>query len=74
VPFFPCFLWPQYKSIVETHDRWHVSIGQKVPLNKDRNNVKPAYLKAVRTHVLNEMHSSLTEDDANQDWVRQASA
>jgi hypothetical protein len=58
--------------IVDTADKWHVSIGQKVPLNRDRNNVKPSYLKAVRTLVLNEMHARLTEDDANADWVRQA--
>jgi hypothetical protein len=58
--------------IVETSDRWHVSIGQKVPLNKDRNNVPPRYLKALRTLVLNEMHDRLTEEDANADWVRQA--
>jgi hypothetical protein len=60
--------------IVETQDKWHVSIGQKVPLNRDRNNVKPAYLKAVRTLVLNEMYDHLTQDDANADWVRQASS
>jgi hypothetical protein len=60
--------------IVETADKWHVSIGQKVPLNKDRNNVKPAYLKAVRSRVLNEMHDRLTQEDANADWVRQASS
>jgi hypothetical protein len=58
--------------VVDTSDKWHVSIGQKVPLNKDRNNVPPRYLKAVRTLVLNEMHDRLTEDDANADWVRQA--
>lgn len=60
--------------IVETADKWHVSIGQKVPLNRDRNNVKPAYLKAVRSLVLNEMHDRLAEEDANADWVRQASS
>lgn len=58
--------------IVETHDKWHVCIGQKVPLNRDRNNVKPAYLRTVRTLVLNEMFDNLTQDDANADWVRQA--
>lgn len=60
--------------IVETHDKWHVSVGQKVPLNRDRNNVKLAYLKTVRTLVLNEMCGRLTQDDANSDWVRQASS
>ena len=60
--------------IVETNDKWHVSVGQKIPLNRDRNNVKPAYLKTVRTLVLNAMYDRLTEEDANADWVRQASS
>jgi hypothetical protein len=59
---------------VETADKWHVSVGQKIPLNKDRNNCKPAYLRAVRTLVLNEMVGRLSQDDANADWVRQASS
>jgi len=58
--------------VVETGDKWHVDVGQKVPLNRDRNNVKPAYLRAIRTAVLNQMHDRLTQDDANADWVRQA--
>jgi hypothetical protein len=58
--------------IVETGDKWHASIGQKVPLNKDRNNVPPRYLRAVRSLVLNEMYDRLAEADANADWVRQA--
>jgi hypothetical protein len=31
-------------------------------------------LKAARTLILNEMHGQLTQDDANSDWVRQASS
>src|SRR5262245_30418075 len=58
--------------VVETGDRWSVNVAQKVPLNRDRNNVRPAYLRAVRTLVLNEMHGRLTQEDANADWVRQA--
>ena len=27
--------------VVETGDKWHVNVGQKVPLNRDRDNVKP---------------------------------
>jgi len=60
--------------IVETSDKWHVSVGQKIPLNRDRNNVKPAYLRTIRTLVLNATHDRLTEADANSDWVRQASS
>jgi hypothetical protein len=58
--------------IVETGDKWHVNVEQKIPLNKDRNNVPPRYLKVVRTLLLNEMHDRLSGDDANADWVRQA--
>ena len=58
--------------IVELGDRWHVSIGQKVPVNRDRNNVTPSYLRTLRTKLLDELHEELTSDDANQAWVRQA--
>ena len=60
--------------VVETGDKWHINIAQKVPLNRDRDNVKPAFLRTVRTLVLNEMHDRLTEEDANQTWVRQGSS
>jgi len=60
--------------IVETGDRWSVNIGQKVPLNSQRNNVKPAYLRTIRTLVLNAMHDRLDGDDGTADWVRQASS
>lgn len=69
----PC-LYEMGLPIVESDDKWHVSIGQKVPLNRDRDNVRPSYLRAVRTIVLNEMFDRLTEHDANQVWVRQASS
>ena len=39
--------------VVETDGRWHVDIGQKVPLNMERDNVSPAYLRDVRVAVLN---------------------
>jgi hypothetical protein len=60
--------------IVETGDRWHYVIGQKVPLNADRDNVTPAYLQAVRTEVLNRIHDLITKEDATSSWVRDASA
>ena len=60
--------------IVETGDKWHVNVGQKVPLNRDRNNVRPAYLRTLRTLMLNEMNERLTAGEANDAWVRQASS
>jgi hypothetical protein len=59
--------------VVETADRWHVSVGQKVPLNRDRDNVKPAYLQAVRVAVLNAAYDLLTTDEeATAAWCKLA--
>lgn len=60
--------------VVATGDTYDVDIGQKVPLNFNRDNVPPAYLRAVRTAVLNAMHAHLTADDANAPWVREAAS
>jgi hypothetical protein len=61
--------------VVETSDQFHVSVGQKVPLNRDRDNVKPAYLQAVRVALLNAAYDLLTtEDEATQGWVKLAGA
>jgi hypothetical protein len=61
--------------VVETGDRWHVSVGQKVPLNRDRDNVKPAYLQTIRVAVLNAAFDLLaTEEEATQGWVKLAGA
>lgn len=58
--------------VVETGDRWHVNVMQKVPLNFDRDNVTPAYSALVRSVVLEHMTHKLTNDDANSTWARDA--
>jgi hypothetical protein len=59
--------------IVETGDRWHVSVGQRVPLNRDRDNVRPAYLQAVRVAVLNAAYDMLaTDEEATAPWCKLA--
>ncbi len=60
--------------VVETRDRFHIDVGQKVPLNFDRDNVPPGYLRRVRTLVANEAHALLREEDASATWVREALA
>jgi len=61
--------------VVETGDRWHIDIGQKVPLNRDRDNVRPAYLQTVRVAVLNAAYDLLTtEEEATAGWVKLAGA
>jgi hypothetical protein len=56
--------------VVETSDKWHYNILQKVPLNSDRDNVTPSYLQEVRTVVLNTLYDRVTPDDSTEDWVR----
>ena len=60
--------------VVPTGDRWHVDVGQKVPLNMERDNVAPSYLQDVRVSVANATRDKLTEADANAPWARDALA
>lgn len=54
--------------VVESPCNWHVNIGQKVPLNKDRDNVTPIYARKVKTHVANNMVNNLSAADAR--WAQ----
>jgi len=56
--------------VVKTGDRYHVDVQQKIPLNMDRDNVTPAYLRTIRVAVLNATHRLL--EDATPTWVREA--
>ena len=58
--------------VVETGDRYHVDVQQKVPLNMDRDNVTPAYLRAIRVAVLNATHHDRLDDANSTTWVREA--
>jgi len=76
--FEPCLgetamLFEMGIPVVETGDKYHVNVGQKVPLNRDRDNVTPAYLRDLRTVVLNATHDLIgTSEDANAAWARDA--
>lgn len=56
--------------IVETSDKYHVNVMQKVPLNMERDNVHPSYLRKIRTAILDQMYQELEQEDVNQAWVR----
>lgn len=58
--------------VVTTGDRYHVNITQKVPLNMDRDSVPPAYLRDVRTVVLNATSGFLSSGDTKLGWVTNA--
>lgn len=60
--------------VVETNDRYHLDIQQKVPVNLDRDNVPPSYLRKLRALVLNKTFDKLDPDDAKSTWVSDALA
>lgn len=49
-----------------------VNVLQKVPLNVDRDNVTPAYLRRIRVLALNAAHAQITPEDARSAWVSDA--
>jgi hypothetical protein len=60
--------------VVETEDKWHVDVQQKVPLNIERDGVNPAYLRRIRVAVLNNMHEWITQEDSTSTWVKEAAS
>jgi hypothetical protein len=53
---------------------WHVDVAQKVPLNRDRDNVTPGYLRQLRVLVLDAGHNFLDAGQAKGAWVADAVA
>lgn len=70
----PAMLYELGIPVVETGDRYHVSVGQKIPLSLERDNVSAYYLRKIRTAVLNHLHEEIDEDEATSPWVRDALA
>lgn len=58
--------------VVETGDRWHYNVNQRVPLTLDRDNVKPSYLRDLRADVLNQMAGALEPEECSDGWVQDA--
>jgi len=59
--------------VVETGDKYHVDVQQRVPVNLERDNVPPSYLQTLRTFILNNTFDTLTDNEAAEDWVSAAS-
>jgi hypothetical protein len=49
----------------QDNEPFHVNVHQKVPLNMDRDNVTPAYLKILRREVLNHTAHLIPDDKIN---------
>jgi hypothetical protein len=60
--------------VVETGDKYHVNVMQKIPLNVDRDNVTPSYLRLIRVHVLNATFNQIDENDVATTWVQEAAS
>ena len=59
--------------VVVTGDRWHVSVGQKIPVSLDRTSlITPGYLRDLRALVLNEMAEHLDTESASEKWIDDA--
>ena len=58
--------------VVEVDVPWHLNVGQKVPLNRDRDNVTPAYRGKLLAAVLDHTVDLLTEETAAKSWVKDA--
>lgn len=65
-------LYEMGMPVVNIDCKWSVDIQQKVPLNIERDNVTPSYLKTVYQAVLDERSDFLNEDDAAEAWVSSA--
>jgi len=51
---------------------WHVDVQQRCPVNMDRDNVPPSFLRSLNVYLTNEMHTRLDEDDAASTWATDA--
>lgn len=58
--------------VVETDNGYRVNVLQKVPLNMDRDNVTPGFLRAVNAAVLNHLHEHLSPEAAAAPWAQEA--
>mgnify|MGYP003543243157 CR=1 FL=1 len=68
----PGMIYEMGIPVCETGDKFHVNVYQKVPLQMDRESVTDAFLRTVRTMIINETYQFLTVEDATSDWALQA--
>lgn len=58
--------------VVEHDGKYHIDVMQRVPLNTERDNVPPAYLRELRETVLNATYDLLQPEDSHSAWVADA--
>jgi hypothetical protein len=65
-------LYEMGMPVVDIDCKWSVDIQQKVPLNIERDNVSPAYLRQVLGAILNQKGDDISDEDAAAAWVSTA--
>ena len=58
--------------VVENDNGYHVNVLQKIPLNMERDNVTPAFLRALNVAVMNATHQHWTAEAAAAPWAQEA--
>ena len=58
--------------VVEIDCAYNVNVQQKIPLNMDRDNVDPKYLKEIYAEVLNHTFEEIKSEQSSDLWVRSA--
>ncbi len=66
------YLYELGLPVCEIDCDFDIDVQQKVPLSEDRNSVSPAFLKRLFAEVLNQVHDSISQEDASRVWVRTA--
>ena len=66
------YLYEMGIPVVKVDLPWSVEIMQKIPLNADRDNTTPAYMRELGVLVVNEMHESLKWETAASPIVIEA--
>jgi hypothetical protein len=72
VPKDKAYLYEMGMPVVSIDCKWSVDIQQKVPLNIERDNVTPAYLKQVLGAIINERGDDISDEEAAAAWVSTA--
>ena len=58
--------------VVEIDINYDINVMQKVPLNKDRDNVLPSFRKKLCVEVLNNCYQDLSKNEVKDSWVKDA--
>lgn len=56
--------------VCEIDCAYSIDVQQKIPLNSDRDNVLPQFLKILYGEVLNQTFEEIKEDNSSDTWIR----